>query len=109
MTTDATPIEQGFDDWAILELMGRRVLAGRLTEHEIAGAKFLRLDIPGGPTKFLGAAAVYAITPTDEDTARKVAQRISDPAPVQPWQLALTARAEGPDDDQDDDYGVEQF
>lgn len=36
--------------WAILELMGHRRLAGYVSEQEIAGAAFIRVDVPGtGP------------------------------------------------------------
>lgn len=88
-----------FETWAIVELMGHRRLAGRLTEQEIAGSGFLRLDIPSDPpaTQFYRPAAVYAITPTTEETARRVAT-LSRPAPVQAWELAP---APSPDDDQE--------
>lgn len=36
-----------FAEWAILELLGHRRLAGYLTEQEVAGRGFLRLDVPG--------------------------------------------------------------
>lgn len=80
--------DQIFAQWVILELMGRRRLAGFLTEQEIAGNSFLRLDIPGqqGTTQWYNPAAVYAITPTTEDIARAVAAT-SQPAPVQRWEL----------------------
>lgn len=79
---------QIFAEWVILELMGHRRLAGFLTEQEIAGKGFLRLDIPGQPgaTQFYNPTAVYAITPTTEDIARAVAAT-SQPAPVQRWEL----------------------
>lgn len=79
-----------FADWVILELMGHRRLAGYLTEVEIAGRGFLRLDMPTGDetsaTQLYNPASVYAITPTSEETARAVA-RLSQPAPVQRWEL----------------------
>ena len=80
-----------FDTWAIVELMGHRRLAGRLTEQQIAGDGFLRLDIPSDPpvTQFYRPAAVYAITPTTEDIARRVAT-FGRPAPVQVWELEPT-------------------
>jgi hypothetical protein len=36
-----------FAQWVILELLGHRRLAGFLTEQQIAGASFLRIDVPG--------------------------------------------------------------
>ena len=93
-----------FAGWVILELMGHRRLAGYLTEQEIAGEGFLRLDIPNGnptdgppkATQFYRPAAVYCITPTSEETARRVA-KLSQPEPVRRWELPA------PDDDDDDD------
>jgi len=80
-----------FAEWAIVELMGHRRLAGYLTEVEIAGRGFLRLDIPAGPPggpamQLYNPSAVYAITPTSEGTARRVAE-LSQPAPVALWEL----------------------
>lgn len=84
-----------FAEWAIVELMGHRRLAGYLTEQEIAGKGFLRLDIPGDPpaTQFYSPTSVYAITPTTEAIARAVATS-TRPMPVQRWELELVA---GPD------------
>ncbi|HEV2780389.1 MAG TPA: hypothetical protein VGX25_13450 [Actinophytocola sp.] len=80
-----------FAEWVILELMGHRRLAGYLTEQEIAGKGFLRLDVPGaagapGATQLYNPASVYCITPTTEQIARKLAEG-SRPAPVQRWEL----------------------
>jgi hypothetical protein len=40
--------EVSFSSWVILELLGHRRLAGKLTEQQIAGHGFLRLDVPSG-------------------------------------------------------------
>src|SRR5437660_9237278 len=81
-----------FEGWSILELMGHRRLAGYVTEQEIAGSNFLRIDVPGEgdavkATQFYSAAAVYCLTPTTEETARAVASA-GWTAPVQRWELA---------------------
>jgi hypothetical protein len=90
-----------FDGWVILELMGHRRLAGRLTEQQIAGSGFLRLDIPCEPpvTQFYSPSAVYAITPASEVTARQAAGVLSRPAPVEQWEIAPPVRREDPDED----------
>jgi len=77
-----------FAGWAVVELMGHRRLAGRVSEATIAGAPFLRLDVPSDPpvTQFYAAAAIYAITPTTEDLAREFAAR-NRPAPVHAFEL----------------------
>jgi hypothetical protein len=87
--------EQPQDDtctgWVILELMGHRVLAGWLSEQTIAGVAFLRIDVPTDGdvpegTQIYAPSAVYCITPTTEDTARRMA-RGRRPAPVARWEL----------------------
>ncbi len=79
-----------FAQWAILELMGHRRLAGFVSEQEIAGAAFVRIDVPSengySATQFYAPAAIYCITPTTEELARRVAQR-DQPAPVTRWAL----------------------
>ena len=57
--------------WAELELLGHRRLVGHLSEEEIAGARFLRLDVPevaGKPHEvhYYSTAAVYGIHPSTE-------------------------------------------
>ena len=74
---------------AIVELMGHNVIAGAVSEVTIAGVAFLRVDVPevdGSPafTKFFGGSAIYAITPTDEATARQAAARLAV-RPVNVW------------------------
>lgn len=93
--------EERFEGWVILELMGHRRLGGYLREQELAGAAFLRLDIPGvdglpAATQFYGGAAVYCITPTTEEVATLCA-RANRPAPVQRWELPA-AKAEDLED-----------
>jgi len=81
--------------WAILELMGHRRLAGFVSEQQIAGAGFLRLDIPDvnpvaanmwAATQFYAPSSVYAITPCTEETARLVAEGAT-PGPVTAWEV----------------------
>jgi hypothetical protein len=97
-TTDTTG--ERFAEWCVLELMGHRRLAGFVTEQQIGGASFIRIDVPaaaGAPdaketergwvaTQFYGASSVYCLTPTTEALARKVAVHYA-PAPVNRWEL----------------------
>ena len=89
--------ERGFSEWCILELMGHRRLGGLVTEAEIGGIPFLRIDIPSEPpvTQFYGKAAVYAMTPTTEELARKVGSNFH--GPVSRYELP-------PAPEQDEDY-----
>lgn len=86
--------------WAILELMGHRRLAGYVTEQDVAGHGFLRIDVPGDErvppvTQFYSPSAVYAITPTSEAFAHACAQ-LSRPEPVAPWELQRAQLREVP-------------
>jgi hypothetical protein len=94
-----------YEGWVILELMGHRRLTGYLTEQEIAGRAFLRIEIPGDPpaTQFYGAEAVYCITPTTEETAKE-ASKLNRITPVQRWELPSAKPAITADYDDDDDY-----
>ena len=90
--------------WAIVELFGHQQIAGLVSEQVVAGASFVRVDVPGGDgrepyTKFYGAGAIYAITPTTEEIAT-VAARALDVRPVSPWLVPDGAlRLAGPDED----------
>lgn len=89
---DTTQQDAGFREWALLELFGHRRLAGLVTEVELAGDGFLRLDVyPGDAqepmaTQLYAPKAVYAITPVAESLARKFAAA-NEPAPVTRWDL----------------------
>jgi hypothetical protein len=95
--------EAVFEGWAIVELFGHRRLAGHVSEASLAGGKFVRLDVPGkdgatAATQFYNPSAIYALTPTSEETARRVAA-MAQPAPVQQWELPqLPARPIADDD-----------
>jgi hypothetical protein len=60
--------------WAQIELMGHRREAGFVTEVEVAGRKFIRLDIPAvdapPTTHYYAPGAIYGIHPTTELSAR---------------------------------------
>lgn len=96
MATDET-----FAEWVILELFGHRRLAGYLTEQEIAGQGFLRLEIPEQATQFYSPSAVYGITPTTEEIARRVAKG-SNPAPIHQWELPAAPQLDYPQDEDTD-------
>lgn len=107
-----------YEGWVVLELMGHRRLGGYLSEETIAGASFVRIDIPDPAkeddswqaTQFYSPAAVYCITPTTRELARALARTCS-PSPVQRWELPSLepprdARPVGAvryDDDEDDE------
>lgn len=70
--------EQQFDQWCIVELVGHQRIAGRVTEQQVGGCNFVRVDIPPvgnrpGFTRLLGQGAIYAINPVTEQIARAAA------------------------------------
>jgi hypothetical protein len=102
-----------FDHWAIVEMLGHRQLAGRVTEQTIAGVGFLRVDVPrkdgAEVTKLISPKSVYALTPCTEEVARACAVELLGVEPVKPasWQRQLPASQQ--DDDQDDGYDPEPY
>lgn len=80
--------EEQYEGWTILELMGHRRIIGYVRQQEIAGRAFLRVDIPSEPpvTQFYSSDAVYCMTPTTEQLARR-ACALNRVAPVSQWEL----------------------
>lgn len=79
-----------YEGYAIVELMGHRRLAGRVSQAEQYGVAMLRLDVPGDDgqivaSQFYGGQAIYAVTPCTAAVA--VARRTPDA----PTALALPA------------------
>jgi hypothetical protein len=81
--------QKTFEGWAVVELMGRNMIAGYVSEQVIAGAAMLRVDVPATAslppfTKFVGGSAIYGITPVTEEIATSQAQYL-DVRPFQTW------------------------
>jgi hypothetical protein len=102
-------VDGEFDQWAILELSGRKVIAGRVSGETIGGVSLVRVDVPGVEngsikrqpfTRYYGAVAIYSITPVSEEVAR-MAVRHYTPRPITVYipELTLPARASEPLDD----------
>ncbi len=89
--------QEKFDQWAVVELFGHQQIAGRVSEAQIGGCSFVRVDVPEvgeqkGFTKFYGNGAIYAITITDEETARAAATYYRK-QPMEEWTLRNMSRA----------------
>jgi len=98
-----------YEGWAIVEQMGHKRMAARLSEAVIGGHSFIRCDVPGPnagdpdvATQFITGQTIYAITPCTEEIARKVAANCQ-PRPVTEWDLKRPALAAGGLDDDDED------
>jgi len=90
MSATDTTEQPAFAEWAIVELLGHRRVAGFAQEVRLASAGFLRVDIPGvlPCTQFVNPAVVYALHPVTEDVARRAAAAFADQmAPVSRWEL----------------------
>lgn len=91
--------ETKFSGWGLVEKFGHQRIAGRFSERSIAGQNMLQVDIPlsDAPdhfrTEFLGGAAIYALHPTDEKTARMLAKRM-DAKPVYSYDVEQQLRIE---------------
>lgn len=68
--------------WAIVELMGHKVVAGKVSKSELFGPPMLRVDVPetisrSAFTQFYGAdGPIYCITPVSETVARLTAEQL---------------------------------
>jgi len=99
------PNQEKFEAWGLLELMGRQRLAGRMTEQTIGGCHFIRIDVPAIDdvqeyTRFFTNGAIYSLTVTSEEVARKLAENLRA-RPVQAYELP---RLSGPDHDDDQPF-----
>ncbi len=106
-----------FDAWAVVHLMGRRTIAGRVRETKLAGKDLLCIDVPAtdnrqARTLFVSPDALYDLELVDEETAR-LAAKLDPPAPPVNLYSARAALQQGrsplalglPDPDDDDDDG----
>ena len=99
-------MSEKFEQYAVVELFGHQVIAGKVTEQVIGGQGFVRVDVPAidgqeAFTKFYGAGAIYAITPCDEDTAVAAVMGLKR-KPIDVWKLnlpQLTVKQEREDDE----------
>ena len=79
--------QKKFEEWCIVELFGHQKIAGFVTEAELGGKSFIRVDVPEvkegikGFTRLYGPGAIYCINPVTEQIAREAVKRI-DTRPI---------------------------
>lgn len=66
--------------YAIVELMGHKVVAGLVSKSEMLGKPMLRVDVPATSaypefTQFYGDDAIYCVTFVSEEVARLTAEQ----------------------------------
>lgn len=72
------PTQERFESWAILELMGHQKMAGLVTEANVAGKGFLRIDVYDAAgesvlfSRMVNPDSVYAINPVERSIALAV-------------------------------------
>lgn len=82
---------ENFDQYCLVEMMGRQRIAGKVTERVIAGQGFLQVDVPETThnpkfTRFISPSALYALNPIDEATARAYAENLRV-KPIDAWDI----------------------
>jgi hypothetical protein len=103
-----------FQEWAVVEVMGRLKIAGRVTEATLFGTALCRVDIyPGDAaepvlTRMFGGSAIYCVTPCTEATARAFALG-HQPEPVARWELPAPRESRQPPADASDDERFEPW
>lgn len=93
--------------YAIVQLFGHQRIAGRISEQNFGGAKFIRVDVPevsvpsgdgterhtiAAHTRSFGAAAIYGIDWCDMTAAVLAAQQIMH-EPISAWSAAQAIKA----------------
>jgi hypothetical protein len=66
--------------WGVVELMGHKVVAGKISKSEEFGTVLLRVDVPATSafpefTQMYGNSSIYCVTFTSEEVARIAAER----------------------------------
>lgn len=102
--------QEPFHQYAIVEVFGHQRFAGLVTEQNVAGHGYVRIDVPAvgaqsAFTKLLAHSSIFSITPVTEDVAKRAAQNFRA-APVnvfdlQPRETQRQIEDWGGDDDDD--------
>jgi hypothetical protein len=84
--------------WALVELFGHQRIVGMVTVEPPEFPGMIRVDVPdllkdgkvirAGLTRYIGKAALYGVTPIDEDTVRAMLPDV-DGKPSRPMQFSL--------------------
>jgi hypothetical protein len=74
-------VSEEVQQWGIVELMGHKVVAGLIQKSEMLGKPMLRVDVPATSgyqafTQFYGEAAIYCVTFTSEEVAKRTAEEV---------------------------------
>jgi hypothetical protein len=91
--------DHGIESWALLELFGHQRIVGKVTTQTLGVNVMLRVDVPSltkdgkvirkGFTRFYSPAAVYSLTPVDEQAVREMLPVVSG-EPVKEWEYRFS-------------------
>lgn len=81
-----------FEHWALVELMGHQRIAGLVSEVNLAGKGFIRVDVPNQKgeiifSRFYAPDAIYCVSPTDRQIAIGLAAKCAS-RPVNIYDLS---------------------
>ena len=98
--------QEKFEAWGLLELFGHQRLAGLLTEQNIGGCHFIRIDVPAvkdvqGYTRFFSNGAIYGMTILTEEVARAMAENMLA-RPVQAYEMPRLTPPAAPEYEHDE-------
>lgn len=84
-------MEEKFEIWALVELMGHNKIAGRVSEHKFGNQSMLRVDVPAvnnlpAFSKIIAVNAVYAINPLTEQDCTEYAAKLKS-KPLDVWDM----------------------
>lgn len=87
--------KENFEAWAMIELFGHNRISGLVSEQNIGGASFVRVDVPETTqqpafTRTFNPSAVYAFNWCDEQTARNFAESFQQ-KPVMVYDIRAAA------------------
>lgn len=93
--------ENGFNEWALVELFGHQKIVGKVSEATLAGGAFLRVDVPEfnkepAFTRLYGPGAIYSINPVTEEVARGLLTHYRN-RPVERFELPQLAEKSSDD------------
>lgn len=104
------PTSEKLDTFAILDLFGHQQIAGRVADVLIAGAPFVRVDVPATSedaeyTRYYHPNAIYSIAPVSEEAARAKAMSLHV-RPIQVYELPKLQAPAGADGQPIKRYGA---
>jgi hypothetical protein len=87
--------------FAVVEVMGYQVYAGRVSMAQVFGASFCQIEVPetcAGPafTVLIGGASFYRLTPCSKEDALRVAPRSPRPVSEEAPRKAIAAPVQEP-------------